>query len=54
MRARRARPTSGNSVIASGSATVDSSQALNNLGVGFAVDVQAPLKIAVRWELKKI
>lgn len=44
----------GNSVIASGSATVDSSQALNNLGVGFAVDVQAPLKIAVRWELKKI
>jgi hypothetical protein len=44
----------GNGVIASGSATVESSQQLNNLGVGFAVDVQAPLKIAVRWELKKM
>lgn len=44
----------GNGLIASGSATVESSQQLNNLGVGFAVDVQAPLKIAVRWELKKL
>ena len=44
----------GSAIIASGSATVNSSQALNNLGVGFAVDVQAPLKIKVRWELKKI
>jgi hypothetical protein len=44
----------GSEIIASGSATVSSSQALNNLGVGFAVDVQAPLKIKVRWELKKI
>jgi hypothetical protein len=44
----------GSAIIASGSATVNSSQALNNLGVGFALDVQAPLKIKVRWELKKI
>lgn len=45
---------SDNAVIASGSATVESSQQLTNLGVGFAVDVKAPLTIAVRWELKKI
>jgi hypothetical protein len=45
---------SGNGVIASGSASVEGSQQLTNLGVGFAVDVKAPLTIAVRWELKKI
>jgi hypothetical protein len=40
----------GNGVIASGSASVQSSQQLTNLGVGFAVDVQAPLTISVGWD----
>ncbi len=41
-------------VLASGSSTIKSSQRLNNLGVGFAVDVVAPLEITVRWELNKL
>lgn len=44
----------GSDVIASGSAGFDASQKLGNLGVGFAVDVVAPLKVTVRWELRKI
>lgn len=43
-----------NHVIASGAASFERSQKLGNLGVGFAVDAVAPLKVTVRWELKKI
>jgi hypothetical protein len=44
----------GNAVIASGSGSLERSQKVNNLGAGFAGDVVAPLKVAVRWELKKM
>jgi len=44
----------GGSIIASGSTTLDARQELNNLGVGFATNVTAPLKVTVRWELKAL
>lgn len=44
----------GDTVIASGSSTLKMIQKLNNLGVGFAVDVDAPLDVVVRWELKAL
>ncbi len=44
---------SDSEIFASGSASIKSNQKLNNLGVGFAVDVVAPLDIEVKWELKK-
>ena len=43
----------GGDVIASGSASFKTIHKLDNLGVGFAVDVTAPLDVTVRWELKK-
>jgi len=46
-------PASGSDIIAGGSSTFKANEKLTNLGVGFAVDVVAPLDITVRWELKK-
>jgi hypothetical protein len=43
----------GNSGNASGSASFEISHKLENLRAGYAVDVKAPLKLEVSWELKK-
>lgn len=41
------------STVASGSREFDVEVPLQNLGVGFAVDVKVPLHITLRWELKR-
>jgi hypothetical protein len=47
--------TTGGALIASGSASLDTQQTINNLGgVGFALDAVAPLKVVVSWQLSEI
>jgi hypothetical protein len=44
----------GTNVIASGSEVIDTKLPLNHLAGGFKVDVSVPLKVKVRWELKRL